>query len=313
MIKMSILVYILMTIIAILMIIIVLLSKKLNYISKTLDEVVKGNLNQRIRLQNHIKPIKGLTININKLIERLQKVFEKNKINEDSIKKMISNISHDLRTPLTSMLGYMELILNDSTLNEWEKRQYIKIVYDKGNHLYNLMEEFFQVSKLESKDIILNIKQINISELVRQNVVAFFNEFKKLNMEAQINIPEKDIFAFGDEKAINRILNNLINNALKYGYEGTIIGINLRENSNYVFIDVWDNGAGIPKEEIDYIFDRLYTVEKSRKLNLKSSGLGLTIVKKLVEAQKGTISVKSNPFEKTEFTFTLNKNLVKIW
>lgn len=311
MIKMSILVYILMTIIVILVSIIVLLSKKLNYISKALDEVVKGNLNQRIRLQNHIKPIKVLTININKLIERLQKVFEKNKINEDSIKKMISNISHDLRTPLTSMLGYMELILNDNTLNEEEKRQYIKIVYDKGNHLYNLMEEFFQISKLESKDVILEIKQINISELVRQNVVAFFNEFKKINMEAQIDIPEKDIFVFGDEKAINRILNNLINNALKYGSEGTLIGINLRENENYVFIDVWDNGAGIPKEEIDYVFDRLYTVEKSRKLNLKSSGLGLTIVKKLVEAQKGTISVKSNPFEKTEFTFTLNKYLAK--
>ncbi|MTK13162.1 MAG: HAMP domain-containing histidine kinase [Clostridiaceae bacterium] len=224
---------------------------------------------------------------------------------------MISNISHDLRTPLTSMLGYIELILNDNTLNEEEKGQYVKIVYDKGNHLYNLMEEFFQASKLESKDIILDIKQINISEIVRQNVVAFFNEFKKLNMEVQINIPEKDIFAFGDEKAINRILNNLINNALKYGSEGTIIGINLRENSNYVFIDVWDNGVGIPKEEIEYVFDRLYTVKKSRKLNLKSSGLGLTIVKKLVEAQKGTISVKSNPFEKTEFTFTLTKNLVK--
>lgn len=308
---MKILVYILTIIIVILVILIVLLSKKINYISKTLDEVIQGNFNQRIRLQNHIKPINTLTININSLIERMQKVFEKNKINEDSIKKMISNISHDLRTPLTSMLGYIELVLNDQTLSEDEKRQYIKIVYNKGNHLYNLMEEFFQVSKLESKDVRLEIREINISEIIRQNIISFFNEFKKLNMEPQINIQEKDIYAFGDEKALNRILNNLINNALRYGSEGTIMGINLREDKNYIFIDVWDNGAGIPEEEIDYVFDRLYTVEKSRKLNLKSSGLGLTIVKKLVEAQKGSISVKSSPFEKTEFTFTLPKSLVK--
>lgn len=306
---MNILVCVLIVIVTVLVILIVLLSKKINYISKTLDEVLQGNFNQRIRLQNHIKPINILSVNINKLIEKLQKVFEKNKINEDSIKKMISNISHDLRTPLTSMLGYMELILNDQSLSEDEKGQYIKIVYDKGNHLYNLMEEFFQVSKLESNDVSLEIRKINVSEIIKQNIISFFNEFEKLNMKPQINILEEDIYAFGDEKALNRILNNLISNALKYGSEGTAMGIDLREDENYVSVDVWDNGAGIPKEEIDYVFDRLYTVEKSRKLNLKSSGLGLTIVKKLVKNQNGSISVKSIPFEKTEFTFTLPKRL----
>ncbi|EET88123.1 histidine kinase [Clostridium carboxidivorans P7] len=223
------------------------------------------------------------------------------------IKKMISNISHDLRTPLTSMLGYIELVLNDNTLSEEEKRKYIEIVYNKGNHLYSLMEEFFQVSKLESKDVKLDIRKVNISEIIRQNIISFFNELKKRDMEPQINIPEEDIYAFGNEKAVNRILSNLINNSLKYGSEGTTIGVNLTYDKNNVFISVWDNGVGIPKEEIDYVFDRLYTVEKSRKLNLKSSGLGLTIVKKLVEALGGTISVSSIPFEKTAFTFTLPK------
>lgn len=268
---------------------------------------MQGNFNQRIRFQNHIKPLNTLCIKINNLIMKMQKIFEKNKVNEDSIKKMISNISHDLRTPLTSMLGYMELVLNDTTLSEEEKKEYIKIVYNKGNHLYSLMEEFFQVSKLESKDVKLNIRKINISEIVRQNIISFFNELKKRNMEPQINIPEEDVYTFGDEKAVNRILSNLINNSLKYGSEGTMIGVNLTCDNNNVFISVWDNGAGIPKEEIDYVFDRLYTVEKSRKLNLKSSGLGLTIVKKLVEALGGTISVGSIPFEKTDFTFTLPK------
>lgn len=305
---MQILIYILSVIIVILVLSIVLLFKKLNYISKTLEEVIQGNFNQRIRLQNHIKPIYILSIRVNSLIEKMQKVFEKNKVNEDSIKKMVSNISHDLRTPLTSMLGYIELVLNDNTLSEEEKREYIQIVYNKGNHLYGLMEEFFQVSKLESKDVKLDIRKINISEIVRQNIISFFSELKRRNMEPEINILEEDVYAFGDEKAVNRILSNLINNALKYGSEGTMIGINLTCDKNNVFISVWDNGAGIPKEEIEYVFDRLYTVEKSRKLNLKSSGLGLTIAKKLVEAQKGTIDVKSSPFEKTEFIFTLPKS-----
>lgn len=304
---MKLLVYILSIIIILLIILIVSLIKKINYISKTVDEVMQGNFNQRIRFQNHIKPLNTLCIKINNLIMKMQKIFEKNKVNEDSIKKMISNISHDLRTPLTSMLGYMELVLNDTTLSEEEKKEYIKIVYNKGNHLYSLMEEFFQVSKLESKDVKLNIRKINISEIVRQNIISFFNELKKRNMEPQINIPEEDVYTFGDEKAVNRILSNLINNSLKYGSEGTMIGVNLTCDNNNVFISVWDNGAGIPKEEIDYVFDRLYTVEKSRKLNLKSSGLGLTIVKKLVEALGGTISVGSIPFEKTDFTFTLPK------
>lgn len=304
---MNILVCIFIIIIFVLITLIVLLVKKINYIIKTLDEVLQGNFNQRIRLQNHMRPINKLCININTLIENLQNVFKKNKANENLTKKMISNISHDLRTPLTSMLGYLELVLNDNTLSDDEKKQYINIVFTKGNHLYNLMEEFFQVSKLESNDIRLEIKELNISEIVRQNIISFFNEFKKFNMEPQINIPEKDIYAFADEKALNRILSNLINNSLKYGLQGTIIGINLREDKSLVFIDVWDNGGGIPKEELDYVFDRLYTVEKSRKLNLKSSGLGLTIVKKLVEVQGGTIYVNSSPFKKTIFTFTLPK------
>lgn len=306
--NMNILNYVFIVIILILIALLVLIYKKLGYMCKVLDEVLQGNLNQRIRFQNHTKSLNILCTKINRVIERLQKVYEKNKISEDSRKKMISNISHDLRTPLTSMLGYLELTFNDDTLSKDEKERYIKIVYSKGNYLYNLMEEFFQVSKLDSNDVKLEIRRLNVSEIVRQNIILFFNEFKKFNIEPKINLPEGDVYALGDEKALNRILSNLINNALKYGSQGTLVGINVTCDENNVFIDVWDNGAGIPEEEINYIFDRLYTVEKSRKLNLKSSGLGLTIVKKLVEAQKGTISVNSIPFEKTVFTFKLPKS-----
>lgn len=312
---MNVLNYILIVIILILIIVIISSYKKLNYICRILDDVLEGNFNQRIRQQNHIKLLNILNIKINKIIEKLQKVNDDNKKSEESRKKMISNISHDLRTPLTSMLGYLELILEDNitnnkrldnnTLSENQKEEYLKIVYNKGNNLYDLMEEFFQISKLDSKDIRLEIKEINISEIVRGNIVSFFNEIQKLNIKPEIIIPEEDIYILGDEKVFSRIFSNLINNALKHGAQATMIGIKLKYDEKNIFIDIYDNGVGIPENEINYVFDRLYTVEKSRSLNVKGSGLGLTIVKKLVEAIGGKISAESIPFEKTVFTVTL--------
>lgn len=304
--------YILIFIIVIFIMLFISFLKKLNHICNVLDEVSDGNLNQRIRFQNNIKSLSTLSIKVNLVIEEFQKVYEKNKRNEESRKRMISNMSHDLRTPLTSMLGYMELILDDNTtdVKELSKREeYLKIVYNKGNYLYNLMEEFFELSKLDSNDINLEIKEINVSEIIRQNIVGFFYEIKKLNIQPQINLPEEDVYALADERALNRILTNLINNSIKYGLQGTIIGISLIEQKDKISVEVYDNGAGIPENEINYIFDRLYTVEKSRRINTRSSGIGLAIVKKMVKALNGTISVSSIPFEKTAFTFTLPRNL----
>lgn len=305
--------YIFIVIILILIVIILSSYKKLNYIGRILDEVLDGNYNQRIRQQNHIKLLNILNIKINRLIEKLQRVNDDNKKSEQSRKKMISNISHDLRTPLTSMLGYLELMLDDrnlqiNTLSEMKKEEYIRIIYNKGNNLYDLMEEFFQISKLDSNDIRLETKKVNISEIVRENIISFFNEIQKFNIEPKINIPEEDIYVLSDEKVLNRIFSNLINNALKHGTKATIIGINLKYDQKNIFIDIYDNGVGIPENEINYVFDRLYTVEKSRSLKVKGSGLGLTIVKKLVEALGGGISVYSVPFEKTVFTVTLPRS-----
>jgi len=304
--------YILIFLIVIFIMLFVSFFKKLNHICKVLDEVSGGNLNQRIRLQNNIKFLSTLSIKVNSVIEEFQKVYEKNKRNEESRKRMISNMSHDLRTPLTSMLGYMELILDDNTtdVKELSKREeYLKIVYDKGNYLYNLIEEFFELSKLDSNDINLEIKEINVSEIIRQNIVGFFYEIKKLNIQPKINLPEDDVYALGDERALNRILTNLINNSIKHGLQGTIIGISLINQKDKISVEVYDNGAGIPENEINYIFDRLYTVEKSRRINTRSSGIGLAIVKRLVKALNGTISVSSIPFKKTVFTVTLPRNL----
>ena len=281
------------------------LRRKIKYMCLVLDDVINGNLNQRIRFQNKIGFLNELTLKINGIIEKFQVVNKENIYHEESQKRMISNISHDLRTPLTSMLGYMELIFERDNLDQTKKKEYLKIIYDKGNFLYDLMEEFFQVSKLDSNDINLNFKNINLSEIIRQNIISFFSEIQKLNIEPEINIGEKDIYLLCYEKIMNRILNNLINNSLKHGTGASKIGINLSSDSMYVYIEVWDNGSGIAADDINHIFDRLYTAEKSRSAAMKSSGLGLTIVKKLVESLEGSIVVKSTPFKKTSFLIKL--------
>lgn len=201
--------------------------KNINIIYKYIDDILNGNLNQRIRLQTNIKCLSKLTIKINALIGRLQYIEKKSIISEESRKKMISNISHDLRTPLTSILGYLELIVNDPNLSKSEINNYIKIVYTKGNYLYDMLEEFFEISKLDSKDFKLDIKSINICEIIRQQLIYFFNEFKRKGIEPKLNFKKDNIYVNADEKALNRILNNIISNILKHGKNSTKICVDI--------------------------------------------------------------------------------------
>ena len=301
--------YLLLFIIIIMLVLYISMKRKIKYICLVLDEVLSGNFNQRIRFQNKIRSLNILSIKVNNLIEKLQSTNKKNIAHEESRKLMIANISHDLRTPLTSMLGYMELIFENQNLDKAKKNEYMKIIYNKGNALYDLMEEFFQISKLDSNDMGISLKKINLSELIRQNVISFFSQIQKLNIEPEINLGDDDLYLLCDEKVINRILNNLINNSLKHGMGGTKIGINLSYDKGYVTIEVWDNGQGINESDINHVFDRLYMADKSRSAALKNSGLGLTIVKKLVEILEGKIEVESIPFKRTSFFVRLPDNL----
>ena len=222
---------------------------------------------------------------------------------------MISNISHDFRTPLTSMLGYIEMLQSDDSLSDKEGIEYLEVISIKGEQLRVLIEEFFNLSKIDSNDITINIKRLNITEVIRRCILSFLKDFETKGIELVLEIPNKDIFIEADEMAVYRILQNLIGNSLKYGDQGKVIGVSLKDIDDHIFIEVWDKGRGIPKEEIPYIFQGLHSVDKSRNSKLKGSGLGLAIVKKLVERHNGTIEVSSKPYEKTVFKVTVFKKL----
>ncbi|MBO0525857.1 HAMP domain-containing histidine kinase [Clostridium botulinum] len=279
---------------------------KTKRITAKLKNILKENSRERIKLYNLSRNKKELVREINIFLDKYESISIDNKNYKDHHQKMISNISHDIRTPLTALMGYVDL-LSDNSITKEKREEYVSIIKERGTALKELMEEFFQVAKLECNDVDITIEKFNISEIVRKNVITFMNEINERNITPEINIGDEEIFALGDKNYMRRIITNLISNSLKYGYEGKVIGIDLKEDNKWIILSIWDKGKGIDKNELPYIFDRLYTGEKSRNRNLQGSGLGLSIVKNMVQHMNGSITAKSIPYEKTIFTVKIPK------
>lgn len=295
-------------IIIIIILSILLLNDKIKTkrITAKLKNILKENSRERIKLYNLSRNKKELVREINIFLDKYESISIDNKNYKDHHQKMISNISHDIRTPLTALMGYVDL-LSDNSITKEKREEYVSIIKERGTALKELMEEFFQVAKLECNDVDITIQKFNISEIVRKNIITFMNEINERNITPEINIGDEEIFALGDKNYMSRIITNLISNSLKYGYEGKVIGIDLKEDNKWVILSIWDKGKGIDKNELPYIFDRLYTGEKSRNRNLQGSGLGLSIVKNMVQHMKGSITAKSISYEKTIFTVKIPK------
>ncbi|MCM1990932.1 sensor histidine kinase [Oceanirhabdus seepicola] len=269
-------------------------------ISNKLKEVLEEGSMERFKFENASKDKKKLLNNINNLMDKHQQIFMENKKYIDQHRRMISNISHDIRTPLTSLIGYIELSKSED-ITPSKRMDYLNIAYSRGIVLKNMIEEFFHISKLEADDVEVKMEKVNLSEILRNNIITFINEFEKKDIQPEIRLGDKEIYVKGDVVCLNRIITNLISNSIKYGYEGKIIGVDLSIDGKTVKLVIWDKGKGIHEDELPYIFERLYTGEKSRNRNLQGSGLGLAITKNLVEKMDGSISVESKPFERTSF------------
>lgn len=284
-------------------------QSNLMYLHKKLQRIINEQTDEKLLLHTDREDMKQLLIQINRLLEHNQKIIASYNKTEISMRKMLSNISHDLKTPLTVVLGYIEIMLNDQNRSQEETAELLQKVHGKTVEVLDLIKKFFDLAKLESGDKDIPLTRVNMNEICRKNILNFYEVLTSKGFEVAIEIPEANIYALGNEEELGRILNNLISNAIQYGLEGKVLGLTLRTDERSVYVDVWDKGKGISALHKDLVFERMYTLEDSRNKSYQGSGLGLTITKRLVEKMDGQIFVNSQPYEKTTFTVKLNRIL----
>ncbi|MDM5195573.1 HAMP domain-containing histidine kinase [Bacillus hominis] len=282
-------------------------NRNLRFTYEKLERIVKEQTGEKLLIMTDDTELQKLLVAINQLLDAKQKTNADHAKVEISMRKMLSNISHDLKTPLTVILGYTEILNNDKTINEEEQQMLLEKVHVKTLEVMELIHKFFDLAKLESGDKAIEITKVNMNEVCREKILSFYDLVTTKGFDVHIDIPERNIYALGNAEVLGRVLNNLISNAITYGDDGKKLGMTLRDDETSVYIDVWDKGKGIDESHIDKVFERMYTLEDSRNRLYQGSGLGLTITKRLVEAMDGEIHLSSKPYEKTIFTVVLTK------
>ena len=261
------------------------------------------------QLESHI-PVKSddelgeLAKSINLMASQLKNSIEEERNAEKTKNELITSVSHDLRTPLTSILGYLGLISNDDYKDEITMRYYVDIAYNKGKDLKKMIDELFEFTKLNYGGLKVDLKKINLGELLEQLAEEFVPIFKDAGMKYRLDIPEKKVFILADGPLLVRVFENLLINAVRYGKEGKYVDINLRRNGNEAIVDIVNYGEIISQRDLPYIFDRFYRVEKSRSQKTGGTGLGLSISKSIVELHHGSIKAFSGE-DKTTFEVAL--------
>lgn len=279
----------------------------IQYMHRKIQEIVNEQSHEKVLVATTNPEIQQLLMTINTLLDDNQKVLATHRKMEDSMKKMLANISHDLKTPLTVVLGYIEMLQLQSSISEEERQRLLTGVHAKTLEVLKIINTFFDLAKLEAGDTDYPITKINVSEICRKNILSFYDMVTSMGLDINITIPEMPLYALGNEEALDRVLNNLLSNAIAYGADGNVIGITIRNDEANIYIDVWDHGKGIDEYHINSVFERMYTLEDSRNKSFQGSGLGLTITKRLVEIMNGSIQLSSIPYKKTIFTIALKR------
>ena len=276
---------------------------KLKKIGQKLEEIQDTDSDENVMVFTDNKVLMDLAAQINRLLENQRKVKVDFRRSEIASKKMLSNISHDIKMPMTVILGYLEIMrLNGSGENEMLLK-----VEQKARRVMELINQFFTLAKLEAGDTDIEISKIDVCEVCRENVLDFYELLTQKEFRVEVDIPEEAVFVRGNKDALQRILFNLISNVVRYGTDGKYMGIFLRSDKKYIYIDVVDKGKGIDKAFAQNVFERLFTMEDSRNREIQGNGLGLTIAQNLAHQLGGEIILDSEPNVKTTFTVKLGR------
>lgn len=248
-----------------------------------------------------LKELEELEQEFNKLAVKLQQVEEENKRIDNSKKRLLVDISHDLKTPITSIQGFSKLLLEENITQE-EQEKFLNIIYNKAVYSTILIEDLFQLSKLEDSEYSINLEERDFGEWLRRLIIEYYTELCDKGFNLEIDISEKSLPLLFDQKLMKRAISNIITNCIKHNNRGTIIKFSCYNANDSILLEISDTGEGIEENLKDKIFEPFV---KSEAKKSDGSGLGLAITKKIIEKHNGSIELLSNENEKTLFQIHL--------
>lgn len=264
----------------------------LQQITAGLEEIAKGKLDYELPLRS-TDELGMLAYRINQMSRQLDQSIQEERRAEKTKNDLITNVSHDLRTPLTSILGFLELVENDRYKDEVELRYYVNIAYEKADVLKRLIDDLFDYTRI-SNGLPLLSKPLHMADLIGQLAEEFVPAFEKAGLTCRILTEQQEDVILADGSLLVRAYENLFANALQYGSGGGLITVQIEQVEERLVVRIMNNGEPIPEQDLPYIFDRFYRVEHSRSSRSGGTGLGLAIVKSIVEANGGQIVARSN-------------------
>lgn len=270
------------------------ITDPLESIEKAVKGFSKGTFNNRVKEYG--------TVETKRLAEAFNYMADKIESNEKQRKEFVANVSHELRSPVTSINGYVCGML-DKTIPEEKYPYYLDIVYQESLRLKNLIEDLLNLSRLESGTYKPIYSSFNINELIRRVLINKIGDIEEKNIDIDTIFDKEDIFVWADKDRIVQVLSNLLDNAIKFVDKNGSILFKLEENGQLLNISIEDNGSGIKDEDLNRIFERFYKQDKART-GVKGTGLGLSICKQIIDSHKQNIWVEQLP-QGTKFTFTL--------
>lgn len=269
---------------------------KLTDISDTLDDIAQGNSNRKILAKPH-DMTSAICYKINEIVHDFRGQVTDLKKAEETNKQLMTSLSHDVRTPLTTLIGYLDAV-QKGIVSGAEREEYVETARKRAHDMKDYVDMLFEWFKLNSNEETFTVQKVELAELTRNLLKDWIPTFENTSLDFDIDIPDKRIEVNLDIGAYSRILNNLIQNVVSHS-RATHIKISVCLLNKYIRTTVADDGEGISKQDLPHIFERLYKCDKAR--SEKGSGLGLSIVQQLVIKMGGMITVESEPGKQTEF------------
>lgn len=280
------------------------ITRPLDKLATGFEEIASGKYDKRLNYETYFE-LMQIQHSFNVMSEKLDKIEKEKKRLEETKRKMLVDLSHDLRTPITTVQGYIEALQLGIITEKSERERTLNVIYNKIRIIAVLTEDIFELSKLEHSDYPFEVHPTDVSEFIRELLVEYYDLFQAKRLILQYQIPSKEVIAPINNRLLYRAISNIISNALQYNTAGTTVFVSLIEDESKVYINIIDNGIGIPEDMKQSIFDAFVRVDDSRENN-GGSGLGLTIAKHIVEKHGGKISLESAK-KRTIFCISLPK------